>query len=81
MKWPEKARRESESCRTTCYWASPQHYQHIALHSMRRLEVVWGEDEIAEYEQIKQRAQDNQDALPDFVKKILGEHLNERNDG
>ena len=65
----------------TCYWASPQDYQHIALRFMRRLEVVWDEGEIADYEQLKQRAQNHREALPDFVKKVLGEHLNERNDG
>ena len=65
----------------TCYWASPRDYQHIALRFIRRLEVVWEEMEIAEYEQLKQRAQNDQDTLPDFVKRVLGEHLNERNDG
>ncbi len=71
--------KKPEICET-CYWASPLDYQHIALRSMRRLEVVWEESEIAEYEQLKQRAQNNQEALPDFVKKVLGEHLSGRDD-
>jgi 5-methylcytosine-specific restriction endonuclease McrA len=61
----------------TCYWASPQDYQHIALRFMRRLEVVWNENEIADYEQLKQRAQKNQVALPEVVKDVLKSQLKE----
>ncbi len=60
-----------------CYWASPEDYQHIALRIMRRLDVTWDENEIAIYEQLKQRAHETQEALPDFVKAVLKEHVEE----
>ena len=79
--------KKPELCET-CYWASPQSYQHIALRPMRRLDVIWDEDEVADYEdevadyeQVRQYAQENQTALPDFVKQVLRKNLNERNDG
>ena len=60
-----------------CYWASPRDYQHIALRSLRRLDVVWEQDETAIYDQLKQRAQAKQEYLPDYVKAALREHLGE----
>lgn len=60
-----------------CYWASPGDYQHIALRPIRRLDVVWEQDEITSYDQRKQRALAKQENLPDFVKAALKEHLEE----
>ena len=60
-----------------CYWASPESYQHIALRSIRRLDVIWEENEITVYDQLKQRAQAKQEKLPDFVKVIITEYLGE----
>lgn len=60
-----------------CYWASPQDYQHIAFRSTRHLDVVWEQDEITTYDQLKQRAQAKQENLPEFVKAALKEHLEE----
>lgn len=68
--------KKPEIC-ATCYWASPADYQHIALRPIRRLDVVWEQDETTEYDQLKQRAQARQGTLPDFVKAILKEHLEE----
>jgi hypothetical protein len=41
------------------------------------LDVVWDQDEITDYNQLKQRAQARQETLPDFVKAVLKEHLEE----
>ncbi len=59
----------------TCYWASPENYVHIALREIRRLDVVWKDDEIRDYEQLKQEARENESPLPDYVKKILNKHI------
>lgn len=56
---------------------APRDYQHIALRSLRRLDVVWEQDETAIYDQLKQRAQAKQEYLPDYVKAALREHLGE----
>jgi len=68
--------KKPEIC-ATCYWASPGDYQHIALRPMRRLDVVWDQDETTDYDQLKQRAQARQETLPGFVKAVLKEHLEE----
>ncbi len=65
--------RKPETC-TTCYWASPRGYQHIALRLSRRLDMVWEQDEVADYDKLKQQAQAEQKDLPDFVKAALKEY-------
>ena len=42
---------------------------------MRRLDLVWEQDEIAAFDQLQQQAQDIQKTLPDFVKAALQKHL------
>lgn len=61
----------------SCYWASPQDYKHIAMHTSRRLEVVWTEGETELYDRLKAQSQLAGEPLPDFVKQILREHLDE----
>ena len=60
---------------TVCYWASPQSYQHVALRSMRRLDLTWDQEEIAAFDELKRLAQARQEDLPDFVKSVLQHHL------
>lgn len=60
-------------CRT-CYWGSPQRYVHIALRAIRRLDLVWGENEVPDYEKLVEMSKDAQEELPDFVKDILRRH-------
>jgi hypothetical protein len=66
--------KEMELCRT-CYWASPDTYQHIALRPIRRLDVVWTEEEVEQYERLKGLAQSKRLTLPDYVKVALRDHL------
>lgn len=54
-----------------CYWASPEDYIHIALREIRRIDIVWNEEEIQVYETLKQAAQEHSCSLPDYVKVIL----------
>lgn len=58
-----------------CYWANPQQYTHIALRASRRLEIVWSEDEIVDYENLAQLASDDNKILPDYVKAVLRRYL------
>jgi hypothetical protein len=64
----------------TCYWANPAQYNHIALHQMRRIEIVWSDDEIDTYFELKEQAEHHQENLPDYVKKILDKHLLSKKD-
>ena len=68
--------KKPELC-ATCYWASPQDYQHIALRTMRRLVLTWEQGEVGVYDHLKRQAQETQEALPDFVKAVLKKHSEE----
>ena len=59
----------------SCYWASPEAYTHVAMRDLRRVDLVWTEEEIAVYEQFKARAVKNGISLPDYLKSILRDHL------
>lgn len=55
----------------TCYWATPESYEHIAMRKIRRLDVIWEESEIEDYDSIKTQADRANEAMPDFVKTVL----------
>ena len=55
----------------TCYWARPEHYEHISLCAVRRLDVTWLGDEAREYDHLKRMADGKKKRLPDFVKEVL----------
>lgn len=55
----------------TCYWAHPERYKHIALRDIRRVEVVWTEDEVEVYERLKARAEAVHVEMPEYVKAVL----------
>jgi len=69
--------RDSSIC-NSCYWARPETYNHIALRPIRRLDIVWSEDEVALYEEIRNISAATQEALPAFVKKLIEKHLRNR---
>ena len=56
-----------------CYWGSPEHYHHIALEEIRRLDIQWNGDEIKYYDAIKIIADQNNIELPVFIKKIIAD--------
>jgi 5-methylcytosine-specific restriction endonuclease McrA len=59
----------------TCYWANPTDYLHIALREVRRLDILWTENEVQAYERLKKAAQASQFPVPEYVKKIVAQHL------
>jgi len=63
-----------------CYWGQPEDYMHIALHEIRRLDVVWDEDDVRLYEKLKARAHLLQKPLPDYVKSIIRLELEQDKD-
>lgn len=56
-----------------CYWGRPTNYNHIALKSIRRLDLHWAGDEVKYYDAIKAVADQNKIELPDFVKKVIAD--------
>ena len=68
--WQDKI---EDTCRS-CYWAYPDDYTHIATREERRLDILWAEDEVGDYNKLKEKA-GGKDELPDFVKEVLRRHL------
>lgn len=61
-----------------CYWASPESYKHISLKQERRVAIIWKDDEIAIYEKLVKKAQEEKVKLPVFVKTVLSKSLSDR---
>ena len=59
---------------SSCYWASPHEYEHVAMKQSRRVDVVWNEDETKNYDKLKQQADARKQMMPEFVKEILRKH-------
>lgn len=55
----------------SCYWAYPENYQHIAMRQIRRLDILWQGNEVAEYDALKRQALEQDKEMPEFVKEIL----------
>ncbi len=68
--WMEKL--DPRVC-TGCYWASPESYKHIAMRPIRRLELVWSEQEVADFDRLSKVARKRGQPLPEFIKAILRE--------
>ena len=68
------ANEEAQLCRT-CYWGNPQHYNHIALQPIRRLDLTWSSDEVTEYEKLKTLAAKDSVSLQDYIKLLVKRHL------
>ncbi|MDZ7880662.1 MAG: HNH endonuclease [Saprospiraceae bacterium] len=60
-----------------CYWGSPQNYEHIALQKIRRLELIWQDNEINFFEALKEDARKRNIHLPEHVKKLIENHLSQ----
>ena len=66
--------RDANNC-TTCYWAFPERYTHIAMRQIRRLDIIWSGEEALEYDTIAQMADGENLELPEFVKAVIRHHL------
>ncbi len=65
-----KKEKDTDLC-LRCYWGSPENYVHIALQSVRRMDIVWQGQEVRIYDKLKTLSNKGKTPLPDFVKKIL----------
>lgn len=66
--WQEA--KDASQCKM-CYWANLENYAHIALQPVRRLDVIWTDEEITVYDALKQQAESIDEPMPDYVKAIL----------
>ena len=58
-----------------CYWGNPDNYDHIALKQIRRLELIWQDSEVLFFDTLKKEAIDANIELPDFLKKMIENHV------
>ena len=61
-----------------CYWANPVDYSHVATQQFRQLNLTWKDREVDSFEKMKQLAEKTQAQLPDYVKRVLEKHLNDK---
>jgi hypothetical protein len=58
-----------------CYWANPEGYRHVALRKIRRLDLVWTDEEVKLYEALERMAQSEKVPMPGYVKAILARYV------
>ena len=69
--------RDVDIC-TACYWANPTVYEHIAMRSVRRLDLTWTDDEIALFEQAREIAHRTNMPMRDYIKWLLAREVKRR---
>lgn len=57
------------------YWANPANHVHVAFREVRRIDILWDENEVAVYEKLKVSAAQNQFPIPEYVKKVIEKNL------
>jgi len=45
------------------------------LREVRRLDILWDEDEVKTYEELKRIAEEQEVEIPDYVKRIIERHV------
>ncbi len=70
-------RKKREIC-LSCYWAYPEEYAHIAMLPVRRVDLLWQGDEVAQYDQLRKDAQAAGKPIPQFVKEVIERVIQQR---
>jgi hypothetical protein len=59
----------------SCYWASPEKYNHVAMRQIRRIDLVWQGKDVKQYDKLKSDAAKAGLEIPQFVKAVLTKTL------
>ena len=54
----------------TCYWASPEAYDHIAMEQLRRTEISWQGEDVQVHDRLKEKAAAMGITLGELLKRI-----------
>lgn len=54
-----------------CYWADSTAYTHVAMNQQRRAEIVWSDNEVSDFERIRDAADSHKVSLSEKIKEIL----------
>lgn len=68
---------EPQIC-STCFWAYPENYQHIAMNQERRLYVSWNQSEISDYNNLEKAAKAENIWPQNLIKTILRKYFSSR---
>ena len=68
---PNSLEKKNPDICLVCYWAHPENYEHIATHELRRLDLVWTDEETAIYDKLLMNAQKANENIAEYVKRIL----------
>lgn len=68
--------KKKEIC-ISCYWAYPENYTHVAMQAVRRVDLMWQGEEVAQYEKLKTTASKTGKNIPQFVKEIIQKVVSE----
>lgn len=66
--------KKPDVCRE-CYWTYPENYTHVAMQPVRRIDIMWTEDDVKIYDELKKRSDKLQKNMPTFVKDMIKEHV------
>jgi hypothetical protein len=69
--------KEMELC-LKCYWGNPTNYDHIALQEIRRLALIWQDNEITFFEALQKEAEKDKLQLAEHVKNLIEKHLKKK---
>jgi hypothetical protein len=71
--------RKKENICASCYWAYPESYSHIAMRDIRRMDLLWSGEEIADYDVLIKEAGKVKEDAPEYVKNVLRNHFKNKN--
>lgn len=72
VNWKEL--KKNSICRR-CYWAFPDDYDHVAMRPIRRMDILWRDEEVSVYDQLRQLTDALQKDMPAYVKEIIEVHV------
>ena len=61
--------RDKKVC-ATCFWASPEKYEHIATKRIRRTEVTWQDDDVAVHDRLKAQAERRKTTVSEILRRL-----------
>lgn len=65
--------KDNDMC-LSCYWVNPENYIHIATRSERRLDIVWSDAEITDYDKLVTESDED---IRSYIKRLLKQHIND----
>lgn len=61
-----------EVCQS-CYWAFPEKYEHIATRQLRRVDLVWQDAEVNDFDNLRQLASKQGVSISTLLKRLLSQ--------